>query len=227
MVHQRRLQQFRADRICEGARHRHTRLANNSMPKHFAIYLRPPKGGIKSSDDTFVKLLALYTIDMKSLPHSPYLKAALLIVQLALGFGTPTIAQGGQRDSLVFGAVRVGSTDQTKAAQGNLKVYSLSDEFNDGAYYAHGSFAILYGDGRLFKRVENYFQRTDDMIPWELALPAGLYTVVAWLVRGGEVRAHVVITTGRTTILDLDQEQAVWRTRLAPPVTHSQTWTDQ
>jgi len=164
---------------------------------------------------------------MKSLPHSSYLKAALLIVQLALGFGSPTIAQGGQRDPLVFGAVRVGSKDQTKAAQGYLKVYSLSDEFNDGAYYAHGSFAIYYGDGRLFKRVENYFPRTDDIIPWKLALPAGSYTVAARLVRGGEARAHVVITTGRTTILDLDQEQAVWRRRLAPPVTHSQAWADQ
>ena len=227
MVHQRRRQRSRADRICEGARHRHTRLAGNSVPTHVAVYLRPLKVGIKSSDDTVVKLRALNPIDMKSLPHSSYLKAAILIVQLALSFGYATIAQGGQRDRLVFGAVRVGSNDQTKAAQGYVKVYSLSDEFNDGAYYAHGSFAIYYGDGRLFKRVENYFQRTDDIIPWEVALPAGSYTVVARLVRGGEVRAHVVITTGRTTILDLDQEQAVWRTRLAPPVTHAQTWADQ
>jgi len=196
------------------------------VPKYFAAYLRPLKVGIKSSDHTFVKLLVLYPIDMKSLPHSSYLKAAILIVQLALGFGSPTIAQGGQKDPLVLGAVRVGSNDQLKVAQGYVKVYSLSDEFNDGAYYAHGSFAIYYGDGRLFKRVENYFQHTDDVIPWEVALPAGSYAVVARLVRGGEVRAHVVITTGRTTILDLDQEQAVWRTRLAPPVTHSQTWGD-
>src|SRR5689334_1041556 len=185
MVHQRRRQRCRADRICEGARHRHTRPADNSVPKHFAAYLCPLKVRIKSSDDTFAKLLALYPINMKSLPHSSYLKAALLIVQLALGFGSPTIAQGGQRYPLVVGAVRVGSNDQTKAAQGYVKVYSLSDEFNDGAYYAHGSFAIYYGDGRLFKRVENYFQRTDDIIPWEVALPAGSYTVVARLVRGG------------------------------------------
>lgn len=226
MVYQRRRQRCRADRICEGARRRHIRPADNSVPKHFAAYLRPLKARVKSNDDTFVKLLALYPIDMKSLPHSFYLKAALLIVQLAFGFGSPTIAEGGQRDPLVLGSVRVASNDQRKAAHGYVKVYSLSDEFNDGAYYAHGSFAIYYRDGRLFKRVENYFQRTDDIIPWEVTLPVGSYTVVAQLVRGGEVRAHVVITTGRTTILDLDQEQAVWRTRLASPVTHSQTWAD-
>jgi hypothetical protein len=152
---------------------------------------------------------------------SAHLKAALFIVLLALGFGSPTIAHGVQRDSLFLGAVRVGSKDQKKAAKGYLRVYSVSDELNDGAYYAHGAFAIYDGDGRLFKRIDNYFPRTDDIIPWEVALPTGSYTVVARLVRGGGVQAHVLITTGRRTILDLDQEQAVWRKRLAPPVTLS------
>jgi hypothetical protein len=41
----------------------------------------------------------------------------------------------------------------------------VSDEFNDGAYYAHSSYAIYSIDGRLFKRVENNISSTDDLIP--------------------------------------------------------------
>jgi hypothetical protein len=54
--------------------------------------------------------------------------------------------------------------------EGYLKVYSVNDEFNDGAYYAHSSYAIYSIDGRLFKRVENNISRTDNLIPWEVAL---------------------------------------------------------
>ncbi len=80
----------------------------------------------------------------------------------------------------------------------------MSDEFNDGAYYAHSSYAIYSIDGRLFKRVEINFSRTDDLIPWEVALPAGSYTVVARSARDGEIRVHFVIKAGRQTIVDLD-----------------------
>jgi hypothetical protein len=85
--------------------------------------------------------------------------------------------------------------------QGYLKVYSVSDEFNDGAYYAHSSYAIYSIDGRLFKRVENNISRTDDLIPSQVALPIGSYTVVARSQRGGEVRVHFVIKAGQRTIV--------------------------
>ena len=59
-------------------------------------------------------------------------------------------------------------------------------------------------DGRLFKRVENNISRTDEIIPWEVALPAGSYSVVARSARDGEVRVHFVIKAGQRTIVDLD-----------------------
>ena len=68
----------------------------------------------------------------------------------------------------------------------------MSDEFNDGAYYAHSSYAIYSIDGRLFKRVENNISRTDDLIPSQVALPIGSYTVVTRSARVGEVRVRFV-----------------------------------
>ena len=90
----------------------------------------------------------------------------------------------------------------------------MSDEFNDGAYYADSSYAIYSIDGRLFKRVENNISRTYDLIPWEVALPIGSYTVVARSQRVGEVRVRFVITAGQRTIVDLDlAEQETYRRR--------------
>jgi hypothetical protein len=91
----------------------------------------------------------------------------------------------------------------------------VSDEFNDGAYYAHSSYTIYSIAGRLFKRVENNISRTDELIPWEVALPIVSYTVVARSQRGGEVRIHFVIKAGQRTIVDLDlAEQETYRRRL-------------
>ncbi len=90
----------------------------------------------------------------------------------------------------------------------------MSDEFNDGAYYAHGSYAIYSIDGRLFKRIENNISRTDEIIPWEVALPVGSYTVVARSARDGEVRVRFVIKAGQRTIVDLDlAENETYRRR--------------
>ncbi len=153
---------------------------------------------------------------MKSPLGSLFLKAALLIVLLALCFGGSAVAQAGGKDPLSPGPVRPGNLDyRTELPQGYLKVYSESDEFNDGAYYAHSSYAIYSIDGRLFKRVENNISRTDEIIPWEVALPAGSYTVVARSTRDGEVRVRFVIKAGRRTIVDLDlAEKETYRRRL-------------
>jgi hypothetical protein len=83
-------------------------------------------------------------------------------------------ASAGGKDPLFPSPVRPGNLDyRTELPQGYLKVYSVSDEFNDGAYYGHSSYAIYSIDGGLFKRVENNISRTDEMIPWEVALPIG------------------------------------------------------
>lgn len=114
-------------------------------------------------------------------------------------------ASAGSKDPLFPGPVRPGNLDyRTALPQGYLKVYSVSDEFNDGAYYAHSSYAIYSAHGGLFKTVKNNISRTDELIPWEVALPIGAYTIVARSTRAGEVSVHFVIKAGQRTIVDLD-----------------------
>jgi hypothetical protein len=153
---------------------------------------------------------------MKSTLCSAFLKITSLIVLLTFYFGSSTYGQPRDRNVLSPGPVRPGNLDyRTELPQGYLKVYSESNEFNDGAYYAHSSYAIYSIDGRLFKRVENNISRTDEIIPWEVALPAGSYTVVARSTRDGEVRVRFVIKAGRRTIVDLDLlEKETYRRRL-------------
>jgi len=92
----------------------------------------------------------------------------------------------------------------SRSGQGYLKVYSVGDEFNHGAYYARSFYDIYSTDGKLFKTVGNNISRSDELIPWQIALPIGSYTVVARSARGGEVRVHFVIEAGHWTIVDLD-----------------------
>ena len=124
-------------------------------------------------------------------------------------------ASAGGKDPLSPGPVRPGNLDyRTELPQGYLKVYSVSDEFNDGAYYTHSSYDIYSTHGTLFKRVEINISRTDEIIPWEVALPIGSYTVVARSARGGEIRVPFVIKANKRTIVDLDlAEQETYRRR--------------
>jgi hypothetical protein len=55
-----------------------------------------------------------------------------------------------------------------------------------------------------FKTVENNISRTDELIPWEVALPIGAYTIVAGSTRAGEVSVQFVIKAGQRSIVDLD-----------------------
>jgi hypothetical protein len=152
---------------------------------------------------------------MKSTLCSLFLKITSLIVSLAFYFGSSTYGQARDRNVLSPGPVRPGNLDyRTELPQGYLKVYSVSDEFNDGAYYGHSSYAIYSTDGRLFKSVENNISRTNEIIPWEVALPVGSYTIVGLSARGGEVRVHFVIKAGQRTIVDLDlAENETYRRR--------------
>ncbi|HET6888265.1 MAG TPA: hypothetical protein VFH87_10115 [Candidatus Udaeobacter sp.] len=57
-------------------------------------------------------------------------------------------APAGGKDPLSPSPVRPGNLDHgIELPQGYLKVYSASDEFNDGAYYAYSSYAIYSTDG--------------------------------------------------------------------------------
>jgi hypothetical protein len=146
---------------------------------------------------------------MKLSHCSSFLKTALLIVPLALGFGASTVVQAGGKDPLSPGPIRPGNLDyRTELPQGYLKVYTATDEFDDGGipYHAHSSYTIYTTDGKVFKNVENHISRNDE-IPEVVALPVGSYTVEARSERDGYVRVPVVIKAGQRTILDLDIEE--------------------
>ena len=154
---------------------------------------------------------------MKSPLCLSLLKGALLIVPLALCFGGSTVAQAVGKDPLSPGPVRPGNFDyRTELPQGYLKVYSATDEFNDGNawYFPHSSYAIYTIGGKLFKNVKN--QRSpDDEIPEVVALPVGTYAVVARSERDGYRRVLVVIKEGQQTILDLNLWEKKTQKRLA------------
>jgi hypothetical protein len=154
---------------------------------------------------------------MKSPHFSSFLKTALLIVPLALCFGSSTVAQAGGKDPLSLGPVRPGNLDyRTELPQGYLKVYSATDEFNDGDawYFPHSSYAIYTIGGKLFKNVKNQRSPADE-IPEVVALPVGTYTVVARSERDGLGRVLVVIKEGQQTILDLNLWEKKTQRRLA------------
>jgi hypothetical protein len=153
---------------------------------------------------------------MKSLVHSFSSKAALLLISLALSYGAPTTTQARDRNPLRPGALKIGNVDhhRTELPKGYLKVYSVSDEFNDGAYYRYSSYAIYSVAGRLFKTVENSIANTEEIIPWAVELPVGSYTIVGYSARLGKVPVHFVIKPGQRTIVDLDlAEQEMSRRR--------------
>jgi hypothetical protein len=154
---------------------------------------------------------------MKSPLCLSLLKAALLIAPLALCFGGSTVAQAGGKDPLSPGPIRPGNLDyRTELAQGYLKVYSATDEFNDGDawYFPHSSYAIYTIGGKLFKNVKNQRSPADE-IPEVVALPVGTYTVVARSERDGLGRVPVVIKEGQQTILDLNLWEKKTQRRLA------------
>jgi hypothetical protein len=156
---------------------------------------------------------------MKSPLCSSLLKAALLIVPLALGFGGPTVAQAEGKDPLSPGPVRPGNLDyRSELPQGYLKVYSATDEFKNGDawYFPHSSYAIYTIGGKLFKNVKNH-RSANDEVPEVVVLPVGTYTVVARSERDGYGHVLVVIKEGQQAILDLD----LWETKTQRSVAHN------
>jgi hypothetical protein len=185
------------------------------MPKHFAAYLRQLKVGIKSVGQTFVELLELHLVYVKSLPHSSYLRATLLLVQLIMCFANPTVAQPGGKVSSFCRPVGPELNYRTELPQGYLIVYSAIDPFDDGEvpFYAHSAYSIYTANGKFFKHVENHISLSDE-IPSFVILPTGSYTIEARSESRGYVRVPIVITAGRRTVVDPDREQTVMQKRL-------------
>jgi hypothetical protein len=154
---------------------------------------------------------------MKSPLYRFAFKATLLIASLACGFGGSTVAQAEGQGPLSFDPVRPGNWDyRTESPQGYLRVYSATDEFNDGEalYFPHSSYAIYTLGGKLVKNVKN--QRSPgDEIPEVVALPVGSYAVQARSMRRGYIRSLVVIKEAQQTILHLDTWDQTTSERLA------------
>ena len=154
---------------------------------------------------------------MKSTLCSLFLKITSLIVLLTFYFGSSTYGQARDRNVLSPDPVRPGNLDyRTELPQGYLKVYSATDEFNDGDawYFPHSSYAIYTIGGKLFKNVKNQRFPADE-IPEVVALPVGTYAVVARSERDGYGRVLVVIKEGQQTILDLNLWEKKPQRRLA------------
>lgn len=159
--------------------------------------------------------------------YSSYLKAALLLIQLIMCFGNPTVAQAGDKVSSFGRPVGPEVDYQAGLRQGSLVVFSATDPFDDGGvpYYAHSAYSIYTADGKFFKRVENHISLSDEL-PSLVTLPTGSYTIEVRSESHGYIRVPIVITTGRRTVVDPDREQIVTQKRLAR-VKHSRRLADR
>ena len=147
--------------------------------------------------------------------YSSYLKTTLLLIQLVMCFGSPTVAQAGERTPLFSRPVGP-ELDRSELPQGYLVVYSATDPFDDGGvpYYAHSAYSIYTADGKFFRSVDNHISLSDE-VPSLVTLPTGSYTIEARSESRGYVRVPIVIAAGRRTVVDPDREQAVMHKRLA------------
>lgn len=89
--------------------------------------------------------------------------------------------------------------------QGYLKVYSATDEHNDGdlMYYPHSRYAIYHTDGTRYEWVENHMTESDES-PEKVTLPVGNYYVMAHSELDGMVKVPVLIKGGQTTVVNLE-----------------------
>jgi len=118
---------------------------------------------------------------MKPQVRLTFLSTVFLIAVSSAYFSGVETVQGGDKERSVVGMIRPGKLDShTESPQGYLKVYSATDEFNDGDewYFPHSSYAIYTIDGKLFKNVENQHS-LDDEIPQVGRLSGRAYTVKA------------------------------------------------
>ncbi len=148
----------------------------------------------------------LQAYPMKSRIRLTLWQATFLAVALSFYICGLRSARAGDNESASVGAVRPGNVDSdSELRRGYLKVYSATDEVNDGDawYFPHSSYAIYTTDGKFFKNVENHISRSDE-IAQIVTLPVGSYKVEARSEQDGYVRIAVVIKEGHQTILRLD-----------------------
>src|SRR5690242_13252957 len=107
---------------------------------------------------------------------------------------------------LVVGPVGPETSKQIEAAPtGYLKVYSATEDHNDGDvhYFPHTNYSVYSEDGKLVKRVINAIGVHDED-PSLSQFPAGTYTVLAESEYYGVAKVKVVIEPGKLTTVNLD-----------------------
>jgi hypothetical protein len=154
-------------------------------------------------------------------PILRHLNTGTVAFLLFFGLALVSIIRGKEPEATDFAPVKTRTEDssvftpcsalprqvsyRSESAQGSLKVYSATDEFNDGDawYFPHSSYIIYSSSGKAFKNVENHTSRSDE-IPEVVLLPVGYYAVAVRSEQDGYVRVPVVIKEGQQTILHLD-----------------------
>ena len=151
-----------------------------------------------------------------SLRYLSYLKATLLLIQVVMCFGSPTVVQAGGKAPLLLRPIGPNLDYRSEMPQGYLIVYSATDPFNDGEvlYYTHSAYSIYTAEGKFFKHIENHISLSDE-VPSLVMLPTGSYTIEARSESHGYVRVPIVIAAGRRTTVDPDFDQTVLQKRLA------------
>jgi len=141
---------------------------------------------------------------MKSSFYSSFKKTALLVTPLAVYLSGSSTVRADDADRLFPESATVAHFSY-KVATGYLKVYSATDESNDGdlRYYPHSSYIIYTTDGKLVRTVENHVSSSDEA-PDVVALPGGSYVVTARSERDGDVQIPVGVAPGQLTVLNLE-----------------------
>jgi hypothetical protein len=104
-----------------------------------------------------------------------------------------------------------------KADCGYLKVYTATEEHNDGntMYYPHTGYALYDGHGSRLRSVRNHLTMDDESAE-DVELPPGRYTVVADSESDGEVRVPVVVAAYKTTTVNLEGSRGLSKTNANP-----------
>ena len=137
-----------------------------------------------------------------------YQKTLIIACNLAL-LTTGAIAQ-----PTMLNAVRpVTDTILPSDYVGTLKVFTATEQRPDGDdtfRYPHTDYEIYTANGKRFEKVDNGMTQLEET-PTEVTLPKGRYIVEAQSETEGFVRVPVIIQTGRTTVVNLEQDNGLRR----------------
>jgi hypothetical protein len=128
-----------------------------------------------------------------------------LVIWWVIGMSALLVSCASSGGPLILGPVGPETSKQIETAPtGYLKVYSATEDHNDGDvhYFPHTSYTIYSDDGKIVKKVANAISVHDED-PALAEMPAGAYTVLAESERYGMVKVKVLIEPGKLTAVNL------------------------